>query len=59
MRLIVRITEIFHPDRAVIEHKRLYEFHHYCSSFVSAFTEWLCINNEGPNISCTWLTYFI
>jgi len=59
MMLTVRITEIFHPGRAVTEHKRLYEFHHYCCNSVSAFTEWLCLNNEGPDISCTWITYFI
>jgi len=39
MMLIVGTTKIFHPDRAVTEYKRLYEFHHYCCSFVSAFTE--------------------
>jgi hypothetical protein len=59
MMLIVGITEIFHPDRDVTEYKRLYKFHHYCCSFVSAFTERLCINNEGPDTFCTWLIYFI
>jgi hypothetical protein len=55
--LIVRITEIFHPDRAVTEYKRLYEFHHYYCSFVSSFTEGIRINNEGPDKLGSHISY--